>query len=182
MSPERSFSDVLVAARPVGRHARLFLAQHGEDLFDLFVVDHLAESNTVGVVAGTMRVRSHTPGAARGTRASRRTPLWSRAARPRPRRDGIDDLVTDFEHHAPRLQLGAGRARTPVGNWPRCQISRRTATSQFTRQAGTSGPPPAATRSARGCCLDEPGQAVSHGAALASPTPPPSRARQSALP
>ncbi len=46
---------VLVTPRPVRRHARLFLAQDGEHLFDLFVVDHLAEADPFGVVGRNLQ-------------------------------------------------------------------------------------------------------------------------------
>jgi len=35
-----------------------FLREHGEHLLDLFVVDDLAQADTVGVVGRHMRVRS----------------------------------------------------------------------------------------------------------------------------
>jgi hypothetical protein len=53
MSPLRNFSElVLEATGPVRGHARFLLAQHREDLFDLFVVDDVAQADRFGVGDG----------------------------------------------------------------------------------------------------------------------------------
>src|SRR5689334_8647958 len=107
---------VLEAARPVGRHARFLLAQHREDLFDLFVVDDVAETDLVGVVGrhlqGEVAVREpqdqvvlllaerlHLLALLDGRRAV----------------VGIDDLVTDIEGHEKAVLLRNREERTTHG-------------------------------------------------------------------
>ena len=102
---------VLVAAGPVRRHARFLLAQHGEDLFDLFVVDHLAQADALGVVCGDIEDQ-----VAVGQAEHEVLPLLAEGDLGLTLLDdcgpmvGVHDFVSDLEHGSPLHGHGAGPA------------------------------------------------------------------------
>src|SRR5205823_12265623 len=106
---------VLEAPGPVRRHARFLLAQHCEDLLDLFVVDDFAQADLLGVVG-----RDH-----QGEVTVRKPEDEILTVRPEdiallPALDdgsavmGVDNFVSDVKRHS------SPKGGTAVGTSPEC--------------------------------------------------------------
>src|SRR5436190_4589167 len=101
---------VLEPPRPVGGHARFLLAKDGEHFFDLFVVDHVAQADLLGVVGRhherevAVREAQHQVVALLAERFLLLALLDRGGAVVR-----VDDLVADVERHgSPRAKKTCG--------------------------------------------------------------------------